>query len=195
MNKRQQILSATQRLIQTKGLARTTTKAIARTARCSEGSIFRHFKDKEALFLAVLLENLPEFKETFVRERVGQGPIRYNLEIISRAAIRYFEKLIPLAASVFADAELLARHREQAGEGESRALQLDEEVVAYVEGEQRRGQMNARLAPRSVAALLLGACFQRVFFRQFFGSTPLEEKQFVLDLVAAMAATVEPRRA
>ena len=46
---RQNIIDATQRLLQTHGLARLTTRAIAREAKVAEGLIYHHFKDKAEL--------------------------------------------------------------------------------------------------------------------------------------------------
>src|SRR5882724_952646 len=62
-NTRQRILDATQRLIEKDGFARLTTNEIAQEADCAEGTIFKHFKSKDNLCLAVVLENAPRFKE------------------------------------------------------------------------------------------------------------------------------------
>ncbi|MFF7247244.1 helix-turn-helix domain-containing protein [Embleya sp. NPDC008237] len=45
--------------MRTLGLARTTTKEIARAAGCSEAALYKHFTGKEELFVAVLQERLP----------------------------------------------------------------------------------------------------------------------------------------
>ncbi|MFI1382255.1 TetR/AcrR family transcriptional regulator [Embleya sp. NPDC020886] len=56
---RQRILDAAEHLMRTLGLARTTTKEIARAAGCSEAALYKHFTGKEELFVAVLQERLP----------------------------------------------------------------------------------------------------------------------------------------
>jgi AcrR family transcriptional regulator len=56
---RQRILDAADHLMRTLGLARTTTKEIARGAGCSEAALYKHFAGKEDLFVAVLQERLP----------------------------------------------------------------------------------------------------------------------------------------
>lgn len=53
-SKREQILQAALKLFAQKGFQATTTKKIARTARVSEGLIFRYFQTKEGLFEAIL---------------------------------------------------------------------------------------------------------------------------------------------
>jgi AcrR family transcriptional regulator len=56
---RQRILEASERLMRTIGLARVTTKEIARAADCSEATLYKYFTSKEELFVAVLEERLP----------------------------------------------------------------------------------------------------------------------------------------
>ena len=60
---RSQILAAAQRVIQARGAASATTRAIAEEARCAEGSIYRYFTDKHALFHAVAGEHFTKFVE------------------------------------------------------------------------------------------------------------------------------------
>src|SRR5258708_15395586 len=102
-NTRKQILDAAQRLIETGGFTHLTTREIAQKAGCAEGTIFKHFKRKDDLCLAVVLENSPKFKNAIIQKRAGKGSVRKNLEDIALAAIPCCEKLIPLAASLFAD--------------------------------------------------------------------------------------------
>src|SRR2546422_11625953 len=105
---RQKILEATARLLQMKGLARVTTKEIARETGLSEGALYRHFEHKEEVFFAVLTKHLPTFMELFQSHVAGTGNVSENLEAIALAAIEYYEQLRPLSASFFADTELLA---------------------------------------------------------------------------------------
>ncbi len=56
---RERILDAAHELMLTVGLARTTTKEIAKGADCSEAALYKHFASKEELFIRVLSERLP----------------------------------------------------------------------------------------------------------------------------------------
>ncbi|MGH7224633.1 MAG: TetR/AcrR family transcriptional regulator, partial [Gemmataceae bacterium] len=49
---RQKILDAAQRLLETDGLARLTTKELAAAAGCAEGTLFKHFRGKEDIIIA-----------------------------------------------------------------------------------------------------------------------------------------------
>ena len=56
---RVRILDAAHELMLTVGLARATTKEIARAAGCSEAALYKYFDSKEDLFVRVLAERLP----------------------------------------------------------------------------------------------------------------------------------------
>src|SRR3954463_2497233 len=111
MRTRQFILNATERMLQTKGLARLTNKEIAEAAGCSEGTLYNHFETKEALILAAIEENQPEFFTVVGEDRIGERSIEENLQDIARAAMRYYQKLLPLQTALFADMDLLAHFR------------------------------------------------------------------------------------
>jgi len=61
MKTRERIIDATERVIQQRGLARVTTKEIARAAGVAEGTLFKYFERKDDLLLAVVEEHLPPF--------------------------------------------------------------------------------------------------------------------------------------
>lgn len=185
---RQRILDAALHLIETGGLVRLTTKEIAKAAGCAEGTLFKHFKRKEDLCLAVVLENSPKFRETIARKNAGKGSLRKNLEGVALAAIGFSEKLIPLGVTLLGDAELLARHRQVMRKSERGPKDAFELIATYIEGEQRLGRIDARAKPISVAALLFGPCFHWVFVRQAMGKNflPMNDREFVADLVATL---------
>jgi AcrR family transcriptional regulator len=191
-NTRRQILDAAQRLIETAGVMRLTTKEIAREARCAEGTLFKHFKRKEDLCIAVVLENAPRFKETIARKQPGRRTVEKNLEDIALGAVRFSEKLIPLGVTLLADTKLLARHRmDGQRNGPKEVFDL---IAAYVEGEQRFGRIRRDVDPPSVAALLFGPCFHWAFVRQAMGKNlfPKRDQQFVVGLVATLMRGLSP---
>jgi AcrR family transcriptional regulator len=193
-NTRQQILNAAQRLIETEGVIRLTTKEIAREAQCAEGTLFKHFKSKEELCLAVVLENAPKFKEAIARMEPGKLAVAKNLEDIALAAIRFSEKLIPLGVTLLADAKLLARHRHGMDDGARGPKEVFDLVATYVAGEQRLGRIGRHAKPLSVAALLFGPCFHWVFVRQAIGKNflPVKDREFVAGLVATLMNGLAP---
>jgi len=188
MRTRQYILEAAERMLQTKGLARLTNKEIAEEAGCAEGTLYKHFDTKEALILAAIEENVPDFLMVVSEDRIGQGSIEENVRAIARAAIRYYRKLLPLAAALFADMELLVHFRSWMQEHNGGPLNIYKVVASYVAGEQRLGRLQPELEPFSFAALLLGACHQYVFVQYFQGHDPfpVSEEQFVAGVVQTL---------
>ena len=184
----QQILEAVERLIHSKGLARVTTKEIARATGMSEGALYRHFDHKEEVFFAILIKNLPSFIDTFDQHVAGTGTVSSNLEAIALAALRYYEQLIPLSASFFADTELLERFREMIGQINAGPQSVFERVAVYIEEEQQLGRIEKQVPALSIATLLLGPCFQRIFVRQLLGADPFgkTDEQFAGELVQAL---------
>jgi len=196
-NTRQRILEAAQRLIETGGFSRLTTRAIAAEAGCAEGTLFKHFNRKEDLCLAVVLENSPKFRDTITGKRPGTGSVRRNLEHIALAAIRLSDKLIPLAAALFADAKLLARQRQalrENGRGPKEAFDL---IAAYISEEQHLGRIRREAVPLVVGALLLGPCFHWAFLRQGLGKSllPMTEQEFATGLVGELMRGLAPAAA
>ncbi len=189
---RQRILDAAQRLLETGGLARLTTKELAHAADCAEGTLFKHFRSKEDIILAVVMENAPRFLDAVSQSRRASRPVAKNLEEIALACLRFSEKLIPLGASLLGDAVLLGRHRRlEPGRGPKEAFQL---IADYIAQEQAAGRIDATVGPGSVAMLLFGPCFQRIFIRQVVGENPAptNDRQFIAGLVATVMQGLRP---
>lgn len=192
-NTRQKILDAAQRLLETDGLARLTTKELAAAAGCAEGTLFKHFRSKEDIIIAVVMENAPRFREAVSQLHPGERTVAKNLEELALMCIRFSEKLIPLGASLLGDSALLARHRAlDPGRGPKETHEL---IADYIAQEQRAGHVDARVEPLSVALLLFGPCFHRVFIRQVVGRNPppADDRKFIATLVATIMQGLAPR--
>jgi AcrR family transcriptional regulator len=185
---RQQILDAAQRLIEKGGFSSLTTKEIAREAGCAEGTIFKHFRRKDDLSLAVVLEKAPRFRDISAGKQAGKGSVRRNLEDITVAALRFSEKLIPMAAALFADTNLLARQRQALNKSEQAPKEAFDLIASYISQEQRFGRVSRRVAPLMISSLLLGSCFHRAFLRQALGKhlLPMKDREFARALVSCL---------
>src|SRR5438445_13762491 len=100
---RQKILDAAEKLILLKGLARATTKEIARETGLSEGALYRHFDHKEEIFFALMVRHLPAFHETFQAHQAGTATPSENLAAIAQSALHYYEQIVPMGAFFLAD--------------------------------------------------------------------------------------------
>jgi len=99
---RERILTAAAEVMRTKGLARSTTKEIARASGFSEATLYKHFASQEELFLAVLGERLPGFIALLLNDlpaRVGRGTVPRNLQEVACAAVALYGQVIPLSGA------------------------------------------------------------------------------------------------
>lgn len=167
---RARVLDAAARLMSSVGLTRTTTKQIAREAGCSEAALYKHFRDKEEIFVRVLRERAPRLSDAMARlpERAGEDTVAGHLEEVVRVAVPFYRQSFPMAGSLFASPELLAAHRRKLGDvGPHHA---SSHLAAYLSAEQRLGRVSADIDPNAAAMLLIGACFHRAFLELFYAS-------------------------
>ncbi|MER6573702.1 helix-turn-helix domain-containing protein [Streptomyces sp. NPDC001093] len=162
---RVRILDAAHELMLTVGLARATTKEIARAAGCSEAALYKYFDSKEDLFVRVLAERLPRLTPLLngLAAKPGQGTLEGNLTEIARQAALFYEQSFPIAASLYAETQLKRRHDDALrtlGAGPHRPIQ---DLDAYLRAEQAVGRVRADADTFAAASLLLGACAQRAF--------------------------------
>jgi AcrR family transcriptional regulator len=187
---RDRILDAASSLMRNQGLAKATTKEIARGAGLSEAALYRHFRDQEEIFLHVLAERMPAFISAMkdLHTRVGRGDVTRTLEEIAAGALTFYAAVAPMAGSLFSEPALLARHqqmlrREKAGPHLA-LVRLGE----YLHAEQRIGRLPKTLAADATAALLLGACFHRAFLQLFRGGPrkSADDRRFVKNVVSTL---------
>ncbi|MGF6884350.1 AcrR family transcriptional regulator [Nocardia sp. GAS34] len=166
------ILDAASTVMTERGLANATTKEIARTAGFSEATLYKHFQDKEELFLTVMRERLPAEFVGYLAAlpgRAGDGSVSGRLREVAARAVPFYRELAPMLGAAFAQPDLLARHQEAlraTGLGPHLALSA---LADYLRAEQRLGRLTGKAQPDMLAALLLGACFQRAFLIAFEG--------------------------
>ncbi|MGW9305582.1 TetR/AcrR family transcriptional regulator [Streptomyces cyaneofuscatus] len=182
---RVRIVDAAHELMGSIGLARTTTKEIARAAGCSEAALYKYFPSKEELFVTVLKERLPKLGGLLDGLVPGEGGLEANLTEAARQAALFYEQTFPMAASLYAEPQLKSRHEQgmrELGTGPHKPIQgLD----AYLRAEQRAGRVRADADTYAAASLLLGACAQRAFaYDALPGGTPSQP----LDAFAASLA-------
>jgi len=193
---REQILDAAAHVMHTLGMARTTTREIAQAAGLSEAALYRHFADKADLFLCLIGERLPQLVATLrdLPTRVGRRTVRANLEEIARVALPFYDETAPMAASMFSEPGLLARHQARLrgkASGPHHAIEL---LASYLRAEQRGGRVTSRCDPEAAAALLVGACLGRAFIRRFTGDqdSPDADEQFVKAIVRTLMNGLSP---
>ncbi|WP_169437566.1 TetR/AcrR family transcriptional regulator [Longispora albida] len=171
MTTRDRILDAAAEVIGRLGLAKTTTREIARVAGFAEATIYKNFRDKEDLVTRVQLERMPSFFRLVqgLPGRVGQGTVLGNLTEFTEAALEHYRQTFPMAASLFAEPRLLAAQREALRKVNGGPHLANDGLAAYLRAEQEQGRIGPEAQPDAAAALLIGACFQRAFLDHFAG--------------------------
>ncbi|MFH0751392.1 MAG: helix-turn-helix domain-containing protein [Chloroflexota bacterium] len=159
---RAKLIEATRSVVREAGYAHASTRAIAQAAGVAEGTIYRHFPDKTALFLATVLEsNAPIVAwVTALPGRAGEGTVEENLTDAAVRLASLRDQIMPLELAIAADPELAAQRRQaMAAAGSSLPPGPPEAVAAYLAAEQRLGRIREDVDPREAAAILLGVLY------------------------------------
>jgi AcrR family transcriptional regulator len=193
------ILDGALEVMRTRGLARTTTKEIARASGFSEATLYKLFTDKTDLLLSVLAERLPQVTVMTegVADLVGKNTVRENLTAMVAEIERFYEVSLPIGLSLFSDVELLARETEALRERGAGPGVLLERVVEYLRGEQTRGRVGTSAPVDAAAIALTGACMHHAFLGAFnergLGAEREEDlRAFADGIVAAILPGISP---
>lgn len=183
---RERILDAAETVMRERGLANATTKAIAAQAGYSEAMLYKHFADKQELFLEVLKERLPGLRPALAEP--GTGDLAANLTAIVEQLLDYFAELFPMSVSIFSAPELLVQHREgvarHGGWGPTGPIRM---LDAYLESERAAGRIRPSADASAVARMLVGVAFHQGFLAAFEGKTAVANaKQLAESSVAAL---------
>ncbi|MBS2030898.1 MAG: TetR/AcrR family transcriptional regulator [Deltaproteobacteria bacterium] len=164
---------------------RATTAEVAERAGVSEGTIFHHFKTKEALFRAALHPKRDEPPEiSGLEARVGQGEVGENVREFATSVLDWLRARLPLLMLAWAEAD--AKERQQlmcdADPINARAVRV---LAGYLEAESRLGRLR-RVDAEIAARVVLGSLFDYVraeIVEGGRGGLPLPAPMFVRGLV------------
>jgi AcrR family transcriptional regulator len=147
--KRERILDAARILFLRNGLRGTTMEAIAREARIAKPTLYAHFPEKDAVFLAILEQLLDAKIAAFDAGLDGDGPVADRVGAALAAEFAVIADT--LAGSPHAD-ELFVAHRQ----GTEMFRRSDERVATRLQAE--LAEAGIAEAP-ALARLLLDASF------------------------------------
>lgn len=183
--------------MRSQGLARITTRDIAKAAGLAEGTLYNHFRDKDEIFIAVLERNVAEFSQVLqnLPLRVGQASVLDNLRPVAEAAVGFHIKVAPIICSLLADQKLLADTRRMMQQRQIGPQRSSEALTAYIAAEQRLGRIAPEVDSAAVAGLILGTSFQMAVLDHFSGRRPIEQQSQVRmrHAVNALVVGLTPR--
>jgi AcrR family transcriptional regulator len=194
MSTRDRMLDAAAHVMRTRGLARATTKEIAKAAGYSEAALYKHFRDKTDLFLAVLGERMPSPLAAVLGtlgERVGTGSVEETLSDVARAAIAFYRHGFPMAASLFAEPQLFAAYRDALHARGAGPQHVSLALSDYLAAEQEQGRVRADADPAAAAGLLIGGCLNHAFLSHFTDDTT-DDNALAATLVRTLATGLLP---
>ncbi|MBE1874756.1 TetR/AcrR family transcriptional regulator [Myceligenerans sp. TRM 65318] len=152
------------------GIARATTKQIAAAAGCSEALLYKHFRAKVDLFVAVLQERTPGELAAFLvglRDAAGKRSVEENLVQVAQRALAFYRESFLMAVSIFFEREAFEAYRAALLERGAGPQMVNRWLADYLRAEQELGRVRADAAPDAAASLLFGACMQHAFLGQF----------------------------
>jgi AcrR family transcriptional regulator len=154
---RAKLIEATLAVVGEVGYARASTRAIAEAAGVAEGTIYRHFPDKTALFFAAALEPSAAVMEWVagLPAKAGTGSVERNLAEALERLSTLRERVLPLEIAIHADAELAGARRASLAGDAAMPAGPPAALAAYLAGEQRLGRVRADLDPRQASVVLL----------------------------------------
>lgn len=173
MSAREKILDAAAEVIRELGLARATTKEIARAAGYSQALLYKHFADKQAIFMGVLTERVGGLADP--TELAGTGTVSDNLVDITVGLMSFYVQTFPMAASLFSTPDLLAAWRTGLATHGGSPRHPVVSVERYLQSEVQLERVDAGVDIGAVAALLCGAAFQHAFLACFEGRTTVPD--------------------
>ena len=190
---RQNIICATDHLLQTHGLARLTTREIAREAGVAEGLIYYHFKDKAELIYEVVEQRVHDAKNVLqsMPLKVGLRTLSENLEEVLHVIYHSHYEIVPIICSVFADHQLRARMQEIMKEREIDPQLAIEGLAVYLAAEQRLGRVAESVIPQAAAKCLCMISVQTAMDDRLMEQKPNAAR--IRQYVETMMAGLEPR--
>jgi AcrR family transcriptional regulator len=194
---RRHILAAAEEIIQDRGVRAATTRAIAQRAGCAEGSIYRYFVDKHALFMEIVRTRFPQFLELIstLPDRAGTATVRKNLEEVARTALGFYRAIVPVVVGAMAERELLEEQRRHFQETKGGPMKAVVAVSTYIRKEQRLGRISEKVSPEHATRTLLGACSSQALLEELIGDEAVlgTDDQFAREIVRTVMEGLNPR--
>ncbi len=192
---RQAILAAALELLRERGVARLTTREVARLASVSEGSVFYHYRDRTGLLQAVFEEGLAPLQALADGGRLTGRGVREVMARLGPVLERFLDQTLPIISAAQSDTELrdaLALYMSEHDLGPHRGVHA---LGAYIADEQTAGRVRPDVDPQAIALTFVGACFIGAWQRQMplhkVTLPPLEDVITALDTSLHTAASDE----
>jgi AcrR family transcriptional regulator len=159
---RASLIEATRSLVGELGFHQVTTRAIARRAGVSDGTMYRHFPDKRSLFVATVLDSHQHIMDFMAHlpARAGTGSLAATITecLVQLSELR--DAVVPIEQALMSDPELVPQQSADVNPLSVESVGGPPLLLAeYLAAEQRLGRIRATVDTTSLAVLLLAALF------------------------------------
>ena len=168
---REAILAGARELIGEDGLAKLTTREVARRAGVSEASVFYHFQDKAGLLEHVVLDGLAPLKAPIPGFTEGGDDLPLDGLVMHTAMAleAFFDNVMPVLAAVQSDADLRRAFAERLVRGDLGPHRGVRVLSQHLDAMAASGRASADVDTKAASLMLMGACFMRSWERQMAG--------------------------
>lgn len=187
---RHRLIEATADVVRDVGYAGATTKAIAKAAGVSEGTIYRHFSHKHELFLAAAMAPNEDAVQWLLElpGLAGSRTLEQNLREAMQRLATMRHDMAPIETALRADPELSREHAalmaRRLSESSGPPGDPPSALEAYLAAEQQLGRVRSDVDPRSLAIVLLSTIAG-------LSMGPLPESHFEAALGTAVTVVLE----
>ena len=175
------VLDAARELLAESGFGSLTVEGVATRAGVAKTTIYRRYRSRTDLALAVLIEGVSDANsQPYVQDTTTELVLLVNRTIHLMSTTLWGRVMKGLVSEVAADPELAQVYREQVVSKRVADIRL------LVERGIARGELRPGLDPEMVTDLLLGP----IYYRLFLSGSPLDEdfgKRLVATLLPAFA--------
>ncbi|HEX9342152.1 MAG TPA: helix-turn-helix domain-containing protein [Actinomycetota bacterium] len=183
---REHILEATHRVIDRKGLAAASTRAIAEEAGVAGGTLYNYFDNHTQLLAKAIVWYAAKLSDPVASlpSRAGKYTVAHNLRYFVRQAATVLDRLVPAFAAAFSNSQLLeAVRREMAGID---PLSDPARVVErYLLAERDLGRVAPDAECRTAASIIVSLCHDDAYQRYLYRETgPPRPRRGEIDLIA-----------
>jgi len=194
---KQKLIKVTEKLLKSNGVARLTTRMIAREAGVADGLIYHYFKDKAELIHEVIEQHINDIRDAVEKlpASIGLNTVAENLEKVMMITYNVQYSIAPLASTAFADNSIRERMREIIKLKDIGPKKDIEGIAVYLSAEQRLGRINKDIAPDMAARILVAYSLRSGMNDWFLGLDPdrPEAKKELKDVIRTLMKGLEPR--
>lgn len=174
------ILQAAEELICEHGLENTSLEAVAGKAGCSKSSIYLHFKNKEAILVAMYENTVEQLKKTLAHNMSQSRPVREILTdyAISNMRLTHSDRHIAIMRAIFVEIQ----HSPDIGKhyleiGPMRAIR---DLAGFFEERTFKGELNVT-DTRHAAEMFLGSFHWPMQMAQLLGARSEPDQEEIGD--------------